>query len=84
MKTCEYQNDGKRITQPGKFEGEPIFTPFFWEQGLNGFADKDDGTLFTFKITKKDREEWPLLNEWLGRKRTIRLWEDSQGFVRCV
>jgi hypothetical protein len=90
---CEYQNDGERITQPGKFEGEPVFAPYFWESALNGFADSDDGETFTFKLhfsgnkcgTAENDEltKFPTLRKWLGRKRTLRLREDSQGFVHC-
>jgi hypothetical protein len=82
---CEYENDGERITQPGKFEGEPIFAPYFWNLALEGFADIDNGKVYTFKITKADNgnQFWPEICNWLGRKRTIRLREDEQGFVHC-
>lgn len=88
--TCEYQNDGKRITQPGKFEGEPVFAPHFWNLALEGFSDRDDGQVFTFKLDQTDLSDagtnpfWRELKEWLGRKRTLRLQEDSQGFVHCL
>jgi hypothetical protein len=74
-----------RITSPGKFEGEPIFAPHFWDCGLSGFSDSDNGSVFTFKITKADSEhtEFPELKKWLGRSRSLRLREDSQGFVHC-
>lgn len=82
---CEYQNDGKRITAPGKFEGCPVFAPYFWNLALEGFADGDNGKVFTFKITKSDQQNpfWSEIKEWLGRKRTIRLSEDGNGFVHC-
>jgi len=84
---CEYDNDGKRITQPGKFEGEPIFAPYFWNLALEGFADADDGKVFTFKLALEGQDKGnpfrPELKHWLGRKRTLRLSEDSQGFVHC-
>lgn len=79
----EYQIEHDRITSPGKFEGEPVFAPHFWDMGLQGFADSDDGQVYKFKITPKDREEWPQLDAWLGRKRTLSLREDDQGFVHC-
>ena len=83
--TCEYDNDGSTITQPGKFEGEPVFAPHFWLLGLEGFADSDDGNVYTFRFAKGDKEfmEWPTLKAWLGRRRTLRLREDSLGFVHC-
>jgi hypothetical protein len=85
VEALEYANDGERITQPGKFEGEPVFAPHYWDIALQGFADEDRGTSYTFKFKNGDRDfaVWPELKKWLGRKRTLRLFEDSQGFVRC-
>ena len=82
---AEYDIENGRITSPGKFEGEPIFAPYFWNLGLEGFADNDDGSVYRFKITKDDESNpyWPELKAWLGTKRTLRLREDSQGFVHC-
>lgn len=87
---CEYQNDGERITQPGKFEGEPVFAPYFWGLALEGFADDDNGKVFSFRFcflrNRQDQElsaKFPTLKKWLGRKRSLKLWEDSQGFVHC-
>lgn len=78
-----HTNDGQRITAPGKFEGEPIFAPHFWNIALEGFADSDDGNVFTFRITQQDRQEIPGLDGWLGHKFALRLREDDQGFVHC-
>lgn len=83
---ADYDHDANgRITQPGKFEGEPIFAPYFWQVGLEGFADSDNGKVYTFRFVNgcTDFALWPELKRWLGRKRTIRLFEDSQGFVYC-
>jgi len=86
--TCEYANDGKRITAPGKFEGEPIFAPYYWDVALQGFADSDDGTTYTFKFAFNSAVDSAApfrseLQAWLGRKRTLRMREDSQGFIHC-
>ena len=85
-----YDVDGNgRIVSPGKFEGEPIFAPHFWNVALAGFADSDDGSVFTFKFGRKesatvdDFAVWPELKTWLGRSRTLRMREDDQGFVHC-
>lgn len=90
---CEYDNDGERITSPGKFEGEPIFAPYYWDLAMQGFADSDNGTVAVFHFTKaqfgsKDPQNVDVkfaaeLQAWLGRKRTLRMQEDSQGFVHC-
>ena len=91
-----YKHDANgRITQLGKFEGEPIFAPYFWEQALEGFADRDDGHSYDFKFNftsqnvnaQTDPEllkDFPELKPWLGRSRTLKLVEDSQGFVHCL
>jgi hypothetical protein len=78
-------NEHGTITSPGKFEGEPIFAPLFWSIGLDGCADSDDGKVYTFHIRKTDPEhqQFPELAKWLGRRRTLRLREDNQGFVHC-
>lgn len=75
-----------RIASPGKFEGEPIFAPHFWQMGLEGFADSDDGRVYGFRLKNGDPEfrEFPELKKWLGRKRSLKLFEDSQGFVHCA
>jgi len=93
MKTIrdEYQMDNNgRITNPGKFEGEPIFAPHFWNLALEGFADSDNGRSYSFRFSfsapedKKLATDWPELKRWLGRKRSLKLVEDSQGFVHCL
>ena len=76
---CDYTNNGERITQPGKFEGCPVWAPSFWESGLEGMADEDDGDAYLFDITDQDREDWPSL---AGIAR-VELREDSNGFVRA-
>jgi hypothetical protein len=88
MTACEYQNDGHRITQPGKFEGEPVFAPHYWQQALEGFSDADDGRVFTFRFALNGRDSncpfYTELKRWLGRKRSLKMWEDDQGFVHCA
>lgn len=91
-----YKHDANgRITQPGKFEGEPIFAPYFWGIALDGFADSDNGHSYGFRFSfggtgasadsdRKILKDFPELKEWLGRKRSLKLVEDSQGFVHCL
>lgn len=76
---------GNRITNPGKFEGEPIFAPYLWDRALEGLSDYDDGKTFYFRFNKADLDLsiWPELKQWLGRKRTLKLREDDNGFVHC-
>lgn len=87
--TCEYKNDGVRITAPGKFEGEPVFAPHYWGLALQGFADSDDGNAFGFRFKRGELANpetafGPELKRWLGRKTSFKMIEDSQGFVRCL
>jgi hypothetical protein len=73
----DYVIDHGRIASPGKFEGEPLFVPYFWDCYLNGGADGDDGETLMFEVTNEDRKEFPeLVNIY-----RVFLWEDSNGFV---
>lgn len=85
---CEYANDGERITAPGKFEGGPVFAPHYWGLALEGLSDDDNGSVFTFRFTKSELERTSTafgaeIQKWLGNRRTLRMSEDSQGFVHC-
>jgi hypothetical protein len=83
-----YQHDGQRISSPGKFEGEPIFAPYFWDLALQGFADRDNGRVFVFKFefngADKDIHFKAQLKKWLSSRRTLQMCESSQGFVVCI
>ena len=84
----EYKVVDGRIVSPGKFEGEPVFAPYFWELALEGFADSDNGKVFGFRLKMSGQDASnPFaveLRQWLGRKTSLKLYEDSQGFVHCV
>lgn len=42
VKFFDYKFDRHgRITSPGKFEGEMIYLPLYWEVGLDGLADEN-------------------------------------------
>jgi hypothetical protein len=74
----EYDVRNGRIRSPGKFEGEMIYVPFYWDVFLNGCADNDDGRRLVFKVTREDKDQFPELR----RRRSVVLIEDEQGFVR--
>lgn len=81
-----YKSDQSgRIVSPGKFEGEPIFAPYYWQIGLEGFADSDNGTVYGFRFKNSDADFalWPELKRWLGRKRSLKLIASDAGFVYC-
>jgi hypothetical protein len=69
------------IHDPGKFEGEHISVPHFWDLVLDGKDEEvyDGDTLVSFiVIDSDDRAQFPDLTEY-----GLLLWEDSQGFVRA-
>ena len=76
-----YKVDDGVIRSPGKFEGEPVWAPAFWELALESSHDEltydDDCPVSHFTVTDDDRAMWPELTE----VKTIRLWESDQGFV---
>lgn len=83
----EYQTRDDVIISPGKFEGEMIYVPYFWNLALEGASsydeDQDENEEFpvsVFEINATDRENFPGL---LDDVETIRVWENLQGFVYC-
>jgi hypothetical protein len=75
----EYNVDTSgRIRRPGKFEGERLYVPYFWDAYLSGFADRDDGRVLGFDITADDRALFPELGK---RRRTVKLFQRDDGFV---
>ena len=80
----EYRTDDHGVVlSPGKFEGQPAWVIALWEDAIDGLADVDTGKFYQFNLRKGDplREEWPELDQWLGRGWTVRLVEDDRGFV---
>ena len=65
------------IQDPGKFESEPVYVPYFWEFYLDGCADEDDGDVLTFDVDAEDRAQFP---ELVG-VRQVFLWQTDQGFI---
>ena len=77
-----YHVENGIIQSPGKFEGEMLYAPYFYDHWLNGGSDEDhenDSGCFVsvFFISDEDVREFPELAE----VREIRLWEDDSGFV---
>lgn len=65
------------ITDLGKFQGEMCYVPYFWDIGMNGFADEDVENVWFFIISDEDRELFPDLGNAYG----IALDESDTGFV---
>ncbi len=72
-----YKVESGIIRSPGKFEGEARYVPYFWDVYLNGCADRDDGTVLGFDVSKEDKVRFPELK----RRRTVKLIERDDGFV---
>jgi hypothetical protein len=73
-----YKVENGRIVSPGKFEGEPIYAPYFYEDSLNGGWDYVSPGHFKDEITKADRVAFPEIPK---RKRVVHLYETDDGFV---
>jgi len=69
------------IVSPGKFEGEPEYTPYFWGMVLDGagtyFYDEYENLYAYLEIEQEDISLYPKLE---GKKYII-LFEDHIGFV---
>jgi hypothetical protein len=51
------------IVTPGKFVGQMLYVPYFWDKYQNGLADDTTGDIITFFITDGDRQEFPELRQ---------------------
>lgn len=79
LATWDVDPDMGVIRSPGKFEGEMLYVPYFWNALLDGGADDDDGEIAHFDVSEVDRKEFP---ELIGI-RSVELCESEQGFVCC-
>ena len=84
----------EQVKGPGKFEGEPPETAYFWDQMLNGEGDDcsryvqtdynddpifDDEPLFSGDCFMVDSDEADAFDLEVGSY--VVLWTDSQGFT---
>lgn len=61
----EYKVRDGVIESAGRFEGAPVFAPYFfalWEEGL---ADNDDGESARFVVTAADLDVFPEIGDGL-------------------
>ena len=79
-KRADYQS---RVNGPGKFEGEEIYSPYFYDIGLDDGPDEiidnfyDYGTIYLFKVMKEDRALFPELKGVY----TVSQVETNDGFI---
>jgi len=69
---AQYEIKDGIIVSPGKFEGEPLYAPYFYSIWLDGGADSA-----SLAILPEDRKAFP---EIPARRRKFWLSEDAQGF----
>jgi hypothetical protein len=72
-------DSGGRITRPGKFEGENVYVPYFWEITLDGGVCQSGNGTWSVEVDLEDRKIFPEISK---RKRRVVLFEDSNGFVK--
>lgn len=77
VSTCAVAATGPVITEPGKFEGQPRWTPHFYDLALEGSADEDDGRAWVFFVNSQDRAMFPEL----FNVRAVEIRVDDSGFV---
>lgn len=68
------------IQSLGKFEGEMLYVPYFWELGLEGVYDEDFGNVYFFDVDEDDLAMFPELKGTYG----LALEESDAGFVRAT
>jgi hypothetical protein len=69
------------VTNPGKFEGEPAYTPYYWFMSLNGVSD----VYYLHNVDRYDLMEVDAFEaemfSAIDEGDIIAISEDSQGFV---
>jgi hypothetical protein len=76
--TSEFTVDNNGIIcNPGQFEGEMLYVPYFWDAYLNGMADGDEDGILEFDVNDDDRALFPELKD----KSQVLLYQRSDGFV---
>ena len=78
VKRIEY---GEMVKQPGKFEGEPAYTPYFYDFSMEGDGEdvskENDSLILRFEIQVEDVEVFPELQEFTH----VELIFSDSGFV---
>jgi hypothetical protein len=68
------------IESLGKFEGEAIFVPAFWDSMCDEISFPDGETIYVAELTDDDRKEWPEIDPDTF---ALLMSESDQGFVTC-
>lgn len=84
---ARYEILNGRIVSPGKFEGEPIWLPYFWNLALDGagiVSEFEEGTpVNTFTVQSEDFDIFPELTDIRanGQQVAISVWQNDLGFI---
>ena len=74
----EYKVERGIIRSAGKFENEPVYAPYFYENWNMGGADgRNDSEEEYFIVNSADRRIFPELKDVYR----VYIWEDDNGFV---
>ncbi len=78
----DYEESSDLITNPGKFGGEPAYTPYYWNMTLESAQDDEIWTIYgdsysIFKVTDTDRHIFSDLKD----AKIVSIWIDEMGFV---
>lgn len=76
----DYKLRDGMIRTPGKFEGEMLYVPFYWDSGLMGCASHDVNGVWFFEILTDEKQMFPELADYYG----IALEESDSGFVTAT
>ncbi|MEM2264663.1 MAG: hypothetical protein QXX03_05675 [Nitrososphaerota archaeon] len=72
------------ITNPGKFERQPLFVPYYYTLSLIGAHDKEitkyGFTFYVFKVADYEKIWFPALSD----VKNIYIYEDEYGFVNYL
>jgi hypothetical protein len=81
--TREYEIDARgRIVNPGRFESEFVFVPWFYNMVLDGAGEfvNDHGNIVRLDVTEYDRLAFPELGDAVS----IEIGDDDNGFVFAI
>ena len=77
----QYTVDSNGIIRTlGKFEGEMLYTPEYWDAGLDGAWSEDADSVYFFELDARDYERWPELQNVYG----LAISESDTGFVSAT
>lgn len=79
----DYNVDSWGIIQdPGKFESEPLYAPYFYDLSMDGGAETldwpDETTTYVVTVDDSDREEFPEIGADIV---AVIVEESDQGFI---